>query len=239
MSRLLTENEATQFATLLQNYKPNNEVLDQFRSSKFGVIAGPAGAGKDTLRDGLVQRYPDKYLPILSTTTRPPRDGEVDGHTYHFREVEQVKESLEKHEFFQAALVHRQQISCLHVEEIRKLQDGQWGLSILIPPTEKELSEIKPDILTIFLIPPTVDILKQRMQAERMLNDEELRRRTEAAKREIEAALATDKYYCLLNDSIQVMIEKAHNFLQTRQSDPVEDKRARQALNEIADALKV
>lgn len=239
MSRLLTENEATQFATLLQNYKPNNEVLEQFRNSKFGVIAGPAGAGKDTLRDGLIQRYPDKYLPILSTTTRPPRGGEVDGHTYHFREVEQVKESLEKHEFFQAALVHGQQISCLHVDEIRKLQDGQRGLSILIPPTEKELSEIKSDIMTIFLIPPTADILKQRMQTERMLNDEELRRRTEAAKREIKIALNTERYYCLLNDSISTMIEKAHNFLQTQRPDPVEDKRARQVLGEIVDVLQV
>lgn len=238
MSRLLTEQEAEQFATLLQNYKPNNEILDQFRSSKFSVIAGPAGAGKDTLRDGLIRQYPDKYLPILSTTTRPPRAGETDGQTYHFREIVEVEEGLKKREFFQMALVHDQQISCLHVDEVRKLQEGQRGLSILIPPTEKELRGIKPDIMTVFLIPPSADILKQRMQAERMLDQAELDRRISSAKSEIRTALSTEGYYCLINDTMPEMIAKAHRFLQTGERNTAEDSSARHIMRQIMNNLK-
>lgn len=237
MSRLLTEKEAKKFATLLQNYQPNKGVLDQFRGSNFGVIAGPAGAGKDTLRDGLIQKYPDKYLPILSTTTRSPRADEADGQTYHFREIEQVEQGLNNREFFQTAMVHGQQIACLHVDEIRKLRVGQYGLSILIPSTERELRQIKPDIMTIFLIPPSADILKQRMQADRALSQDELERRMAAAKSEIRQALESDEYYCLLNDSIPRMIKKAHEFLQTRQPDPAEDHQAREVAGQVLSRL--
>lgn len=236
MSRLLTETEATQFATLLQNYQPNNKVLDQFRSSQFAVIAGPAGAGKDTLRDRLIAQYPDKYLPILSTTTRPPRDGETDGQTYHFREIEQVEESLQKREFFQTALVHGQQISCLHVDEIRKLQPGQHGLSILIPSTEEELREIKPDIKTIFLIPPDLGILKKRMQTGRILDEAEVARRLEAAQKEIAYALESD-YYCIVSNKITEEVQKAHEFLQAGIEYQADQKHAREVMREIMDAI--
>jgi guanylate kinase len=236
MSRLLTEKEAKQFATLLQNYQLNNEVLDQFRSSKFGVIAGPAGAGKDTLRDALIQKYPDKYLPILSTTTRPPRDGEVDGQIYHFREIGEVKEGLKKHEFFQTALVHGQQISCLHVDEIRKLQLGQWGLSILIPSTERELRDIKPDIKTIFLIPPSLDVLKSRMQAERTLGADEVNRRLQAGRKEMSTALEEPGYYCIVSDDISKMTAKAHELLQTQKRNSTEDRRARETIQHVLDS---
>jgi guanylate kinase len=237
MSRLLTEAETLRFERVLIDYQPNNEVLDLFKASNFGVIAGPAGTGKDTLRDGLIDRYPDNYLPILSTTTRPPRVGETDGQTYHFREIGQVKEGLEKREFFQAALVHGQQISCLHVDEIRKLREGQCGLSILIPSTEKELLEIKPDIMTIFLIPPSAKILMQRMQAERKLSQDELSRRVLAARKEIQQALEMGEYYCLLSETIPEMIEKTHRFLQTKDRDLTEDRKSRQIMKQVLSGL--
>ena len=106
MSRLLSEQEAEEFKKLLQDYELNEAVLTQFMARNFAVIAGPAGAGKDTLRNELISRYPESYLPILSTTTRPPRPGEQDAVTYHFREIEQVRQGLINKDFFQAELVH-------------------------------------------------------------------------------------------------------------------------------------
>src|SRR5687768_1784715 len=111
MSRLLTSEEADEFKNIISNYKLHQSVLDQFHRSNFGVIAGPAGAGKDTLRDSLIKKYPGSYNSILSTTTRPARAGEIDGVTYNFREIEEVADALRQHKYFQAELVHNQQIS--------------------------------------------------------------------------------------------------------------------------------
>ncbi len=127
MSRLLSSEEAVAIRATIETYSLHESVLEQFQVSNFAVIAGPAGAGKDTLRDSLILKYNTEYVPILSTTTRPPRVGEQDGITYHFRSVEEVIDSLHKREFFQAELVHNQQISCLHISEIQKLQSNQYG----------------------------------------------------------------------------------------------------------------
>lgn len=230
MSRLLNTAEAEHFKEKIHNYLPNNEVLEQFKASNFAVIAGPAGAGKDTLRNGLIAKYIGSYVPILSTTTRPPRSGEADGKDYHFREIAEVEKGLNEREFFQAALVHQQQISCLHINEIRKLASNQVGLSILITETEAELRGIKRDIKTIFLIPPDLQTLKSRMQTERMLEESEIERRLTAAKNEITYAVEAEQYYCMVSETIPGVIEKAHAFLQTGNIDTAEDGRARDVM---------
>lgn len=233
MSRLLNKAEARQFKKIIDNYQPNNEVLQQFKESNFAVIAGPAGAGKDTLREELIKRYPKLYLPILSTTTRPPRAAETNGQTYHFWEVEAVKNDLDEREFFQAALVHNQQVSCLHVDEVRKLKPGQWGISILIPTTEEGLRLLKPNIKTIFLIAPTLGSLIERMQSERLLDDAEISRRLEAAKNEISYALGAEHYYCLISDTVEHVAQKAHAFLKAGVLDEAADAKAGQTMRQI------
>lgn len=215
MSRLLTTEEAQEFAELINNYQPNDAVLETFRNSNFVVIAGPAGAGKDTLRDALLARYAQYYQPILSTTTRPPRAGERDGKEYHFWDIESMRAGLERREFFQAALVHNQQISCLHVNEIKKLAAAQAGLSIMIPLAETELRLIKRDVKTIFLVPPTAAILRQRLTAQRTLASDEIVRRMQAAQQEIAYALHAPDYYCIVTDTIENALTKAHDFIQS------------------------
>lgn len=236
MGRLLTREEAQEFKELIDNYQPNDEVLEKFRSSNFVVIAGPAGAGKDTLRDTLILRYPEIYAPVLSTTSRPKRSGESEGHTYHFWEVEGIRLGLERREFFQAALVHNQQVSCLHVNEIKSLKPEQCGLSILIPITETELRLIKNDIKTVFLVPPNVTVLKQRLNADRMLGPEEVHRRLEAAEKEMEYALKSNYYHCIVTDTIEGATNSAHAFIHDGITGD-EDARARLIMHEILNSL--
>lgn len=233
MSRLLTAEEAENFQRLLADYTLNDLVLGRFRSSNFAVIAGPAGAGKDTLRDGLISTYPDSYLPILSTTTRPPRPGEEDGVTYHFREIEEVQAGILNREYFQAELVHSQQISCLHVAEVVKLGEQQYGLSILITETERKLRRIKPDIKTIFLIPPSHELLIERLKHQRTLTDEEVNRRLQAARNEIAQALDSPEYYCLISDTVPHVVERANDFLQNDQRVELDDAAAREVMRQI------
>ena len=237
MNQFLSEQELTVFKELINNYKMNSQAASEFIASNFAVIAGPAGAGKDTLRNMLTKDNPARYSAVLSTTTRPPRTGEKNAIDYHFRTKEEVRKSLEAGEFFQAALVHKQQVSCLHISEIQKLKPGQIGLSILIVQTEREMAKIKPDIRTLFIIPPNLDELKRRMQASRQLDNEEIERRLNAAKSELELALENTDYYCLVNDDLELTSRMARQFFEKGSIDSSEEAKDRQALGRLLDEL--
>lgn len=237
MSRLLRPDEVDAHKQMVKDYVLHDDVLSIFQKSNFAIIAGPAGAGKDTLRYELIRRFPEIYLPILSTTTRPMRTGEANGVDYHFIELEAFEEGLRQQKFFMAEVVHDQQISGLDIDEIRKLDSHQWGLSILITRAAQKLSKIKQDTKTIFLIPPDATTLMSRMQFERTLGDDELTRRMEAAKQELEDALLNPNYYCIVTDTIDHAVERAHCYLQGNYADPAYNNEARTAIKQIIDNL--
>lgn len=236
MNRLLNESQIAEIEKIIQSYQPNPSVLKQFRKSNFAVIAGPAAAGKDTLRNALTDS--DSYLPVLSTTTRPIRSGEVEGKTYYFTDYESVKDGLAKGKYFQAALVHRQQVSVLDVCEVEKLGPKKTGLSILIVQTEQELHRHKPDIKTIFLVPPGLDEMRKRLDETRSISAREVRRRLDAAKRELEYALSQKDYYFLVSDGYERVYRLADDFLQTGKRDNTSDKNARVIAKDLLKELK-
>jgi guanylate kinase len=69
------------------------------------VIAGPAGSGKSTLCDRLVHERPE-FVRVVTTTTRAPRAGEIDGVHYHFFSPQKFRQTIERGEFLEWALVH-------------------------------------------------------------------------------------------------------------------------------------
>lgn len=222
----------------IDDYKPKQEVVEKFISSNFVVIAGPAAAGKDTLRNGLINKYKDLYEPIISTTTRSPRPDEQEGEAYHFISVEQIKTLIEEGNLLQVALVHNQQISATDSAELEKLSSSKTGLSILVVQTEAELYALNSKIKTIFLIPPSYNELLKRLELERQTKHHEVSRRLAAAVSEIEIALNLDRYFCIISDERERVIEAAHNFLQSGLKDEEEDVHAREVMQKILEDLK-
>lgn len=237
MSDFLNTEDRKYFEEVLSMYKMNEEALKAFKECSFSVIAGPAGAGKDTIRNKLVADNKGHYHSVISTTTRDPRLGEIDGVDYHFRQVDEIKNGIKEGKFFQAALVHNQQISCLSIEEIEKLDINQVGVSILIVQTEAELSQIKNDIRTVFVVPPSLEEMKRRMNIGRTLTDEEEGRRLKAAHNELIFALNENRYQCLVNDNLSDACSVVHNFLQSKIRNELEDKKAREIIEEILQDL--
>lgn len=228
MSSLLNPEQVASFRSLLTNYQPNPEVLEQFKKSSFAVIAGPAAAGKDTLRNLLLAIPNGPYTSVVSTTSRPARPGETDGKTYHFIDAEIMRQSLEAGLYFQADLVHDQQLSALYIDEVTKLGNDKIGLSILVVKTEKDLRKLKSDIKTIFLVPPSLHVMLDRLRTERDFSDEELSRRLKAACAEVTAALASHEYYCIVSDGKELVRDLADDFLKTGRKDETVDQDARQ-----------
>lgn len=234
----LDNKQIAEFKKLLDGYEPNATAKDRFKKSRLVVIAGPVTAGKDTLRNGLINQNPDIYAPILSTTTRSPRDNEEDRKTYHFKSAKEVKTNLEKGNYLQGALVHNQQVSTLDITEIDKLKPSQIGVSILIVQTEEQMHTIKPDLKTIFLAPPDLDILLSRLQKDRTFSPKEANRRLIAAAEELKTALRLRRYYCLISEDPQKSLVLASNFIINDVRDEQIDNNSRKVITGLLADLK-
>jgi guanylate kinase len=237
MGGFLSQEQIHSFSNLLGGYKPNSEALERFRDSNFGVIAGPVAAGKDTLREGLIGHNPQSYIPILSTTTRPKREGEKDGVDYHFKSVNAIEEGLRQGAYLEGALVHNQQVSILDASEVKKLGSEQTGLSILVVQIEEELYEINRSIKTVFLTPPSLAALLERLQTTRNLSVAETDRRLTAAKAELEIALTKDRYYCMVSEDKDANVVRAHAFFREGIRDEQVDARTRKCIVKLLEEL--
>lgn len=235
--RLLTEQEAHDYKNIIDGYHPGAQTVYEFARSRFAVIAGPTGAGKDTLRNALVASSPN-FISILSTTSRPLRPGEQEGVEYHFRDLKFINQGFSEKRFLQAALVHNQQIACLDLAEIHRLNENQIGLSILIVQTEAQLRKLNPNLRTIFVVPPSLAVLTERMQTGRNEDEAEIARRITAAKTELAIALRSPGYFCIINDDIERMRGLAEKFLVDGRHDEAEDKAARAAAEAILNELE-
>ena len=88
------------------------------------VITGPSGAGKGTLMKHLTDTYPDKFGFSVSSTTRAPREGEVDGVDYNFIKKEQFEQMIDNNEFIEWAKVHSNMYGTTKAQ-IQKIQAGK------------------------------------------------------------------------------------------------------------------
>lgn len=234
--RLLTPQEAEDYRLVVESYHPSGQVVYNFARSNFAVIAGPTGAGKDTIRNA-VQEDP-AFISILSTTSRPVREGEQDGIEYHFRPLEFFDKGLDEKRFLQVALVHNQQLSALDFSDIQSLASGQIGIGILVVQTEIALRKLNSNIKTVFIVPPTLDTLKQRVQNERILDSAELDRRMQATKNELLIAQNETSYFCVVNDDINRACEIVANYFKTSEKVTGEDKNARDIIKQILKELE-
>lgn len=235
-SSFLSSTELAKFKEIVASYAPSKKTVDEFSKSNFAVIAGPAVSGKDTLREGLLSDYPDFYQKILSTTTRTPRVDEREA--YKFVSIDKMTSLAEQKKLLQIALVHNQQISATEISEIENIKPAKIGLSILIVESEQELYKLKPDMRTIFMIPPTFEDLLNRIKQDRMSDDKEIRRRLISAKREIKIALDTGRYYLIASDIQKNVRLRANEFLKSGKRDELSEKEAREACARILQELK-
>lgn len=233
--KLLTPEQAEEYRPAVANYHPSGQVVVDFARSKFGVIAGPTGAGKDTIRNELIKD--PEFVKILSTTSRPARQGEVDGEVYHFRNLDFFDQGIDERRFLQIALVHNQQLACLDFNDISNLRSGQMGLAILVVQTEIELRHLNPDLKTIFVVPPSLDELIRRIKSSRSMAPDEVDRRLKATKIELEIALKQPNYYCLVNDDINLTIKLSKDFMVNSERDSSADAKAKIVIQELLNAL--
>jgi guanylate kinase len=164
------------------------------------VVSSPSGAGKTTLVLELARRDPMLTVSV-SVTTRPPREGEVDGESYRFVDKAEFDE-FEKTSLIEWAVVHDH---CYGTPREFVEQELAKGLDVLLNIDVQGGARVKkvfPDAVMIFILPPCYKDLEKRIKQRGTDYPGDITKRLENARREIEVASA-DYDYLVINDRLE------------------------------------
>ncbi len=168
------------------------------------IISSPSGAGKTTLTRKLLDSIPGLAFSV-SHTTRPKRKNEVGGQDYHFVDQDTFRRMIDDDMFAEWARVHDNYYGTSVAELDRAREQNKQG--ILFDVDYQGARQIKaklPNAVGVFILPPSMDELKRRLEGRGTDDEDVIARRFEKAKHEIEHYLFFD--YLLVNDDV----ERAH-----------------------------
>jgi guanylate kinase len=204
------------------------------------IVSGPSGAGKTTL----IQRVRKELLPLnielyfsVSHTTRKPRSGETAGLSYHFVSDEVFRDMVAAGEFLEHAHVHAHEYGTSKAEVQGKLLRGQDVILDIDYQGAKQIAEdpeLEPRSLNIFIFPPSLEELDQRLRQRGVNSEEEIQLRLRKAIDEIDEG--KDFYdYIIINDNLDVATECLKAAVIAKK---LQTKTALEAIARMAERLK-
>jgi guanylate kinase len=151
------------------------------------ILSGPSGAGKDSVRDLLLEWQPMMHR-VVTVTTRPPRPGEVEGRDYHYIDEATFDAILSTDGFLEHAFVydHRNGVPRIEIED--PLAFGRDAIARIDVQGAGTLQRLLPQALLIFIAPPSVEETARRMRDRGLDTEEQQARRRDIAQREMDAA---------------------------------------------------
>ncbi|MGL4875685.1 MAG: guanylate kinase [Clostridium sp.] len=176
------------------------------------VISGPSGAGKGTICKALLEKRDDLHISV-SATTRSPRNGEEDGVNYHFLTKETFKEKIQKNEFLEYAEVYGNFYGTPKTDVQKLLDSGKNVILEIDIQGALKVKENSEDGIFIFILPPSMEVLKQRIINRGSETPESLMTRFKAAYKEINYI---SKYnYAVVNDEVDLAVDKIEAIITT------------------------
>ncbi len=164
------------------------------------VLSGPSGVGKGTVCKQLRQKMASLTYSV-SATTRAPRQGEVDGVNYFFKQREEFEKMIEQNEFLEWAKYVDNYYGTPHSFVKEQLRAGQDViLEIEVQGAMQVRERVGKDGIFIFLVPPNVEELKRRILERASETDESLMKRMQVMEREMKLIQHYD--YCVVNDDL-------------------------------------
>ena len=164
------------------------------------VVSGPSGAGKGTICKALLNKNDEIKLSV-SATTRKPRNGEVHGVNYFFIEKEEFTNMIENGEFLEYAQIYDNFYGTPKSAIIECLEKGQDVILEIEMQGARQIKEVYPEGVFIFVLPPSLEELKSRIVGRGTETQEEIEKRFSCAFEEINQIVNYD--YFIINEDIE------------------------------------
>lgn len=157
------------------------------QAGRLIVLTGPSGVGKGTLLRSLLQRHPELYLSV-SATTRSPREGEIDGKHYYFVSRSQFEQMVKADDLLEWAEFAGNFYGTPRQQVEERIGQGQWVILEIELEGARQIKHTFPSAARIFILPPSMTELEQRLRGRGQDSDEAIARRLSRASAEIAAA---------------------------------------------------
>jgi guanylate kinase len=156
------------------------------------IISAPSGGGKTTLCEALLKENPNTVVRAITCTTRAPRPGEKDGVDYYFLDAADFLKRVQAGNFLEHATVHGNSYGTLKSEVLNKLRQGKdvllnidvQGAASIRAKAESD-DDIREALVTIFLAPPSLTILEERLKKRDSDSPANIQKRLSVARHEI------------------------------------------------------
>jgi guanylate kinase len=169
------------------------------------VITGPSGVGKGTLIRGLMQRLPRLELSV-SATTRAPRAGEQDGVDYHFLTGEEFERRVAAGDFVEHADYAGRSYGTLRSELGDRVRAGVPVVLEIEVQGARQVRSSVPDAVQVFIAPPSLDVLRERLIGRDTDHPEEVERRLRVATQELTAQPEFE--HVVVNDRLEEALDR-------------------------------
>lgn len=197
------------------------------RKGRVYIISGPSGSGKDTVMKKIFEKLPEIAFSI-SSITRPMRPGEVEGEKYNFISRERFLEMIANDELLEHNIFVGNYYGTPKAPVVDCIEKGQDILIEVDVNGAVQIREKMPEVVSIFIMPPSLEVLKNRLTGRGTDSAEVIEKRLNEALREIAGAVDYD--YIVVNDDLDTAV---NDFVSIVSVDKFKTDRNIQLINNI------
>ena len=184
--------------------------MDMQEKGSLLVLSGPSGCGKNTVLDALMA-IDSEICQTVSATTRAARAGEKNGVDYYFISEKDFLRRVENDEFVEYVQYANRYYGTLRSEIDNMLSDGRKVVLVIEVNGAANIKRLYPQAKTVFLMPPSPEMLRERISVRGAMNTDELDHRMQIAEEEM--AKSKDYDYIVVNDDLDEAVKEVYNII--------------------------
>lgn len=179
-------------------------------ASRLVIVSGPSGAGKDTIVNELLKR--DERLSLsVSATSRAPRGEEKDGIAYYFLSEKEFESKIGNEEFIEYAKYGESYYGTLKADVQSRIENGKTVILVIEVQGAENVKRMYPDVLSVFIMPPSYEVLEKRLRARQTDTEEAILKRLLIAKEEMRKSVNYD--FTVVNDELDRAVDDVYKII--------------------------